>query len=193
MNSLQNDLVRVLMDARLESAHQRQLAHLARRPRGADRRPRRRRRGWRTWVLHVLSRTEGVALALGSAARSRRPALRPPGTRPGIVSALPRMRRPSPAPRVPPTQELAELLDHVATTIAEEGTSAQKPVLELVSAAARLGGPGAAAALVDWDGSETARLRAYGVVHGLVLDLPTHEQIILLARIRGGADLPLAG
>ena len=29
--------------------------------------------------------------------------------------------------------------------------------------------PGAAAALVDWGGAEIARLRAFGIVHGVVL------------------------
>ncbi len=96
--------------------------------------------------------------------------------------------RPAASPR-----ELAELLNSAAQSIVSDGTQSQRPVLEHVSAAAGQASPGAAAALVDWSGSEIARLRAFGIVHGVVLALDTDEQLALLHRIRGGTDLPLAG
>jgi hypothetical protein len=42
-------------------------------------------------------------------------------------------------------------------------------ILEALAAAARTLCPGAAAALVDWEGPEIARLRAFGIVHGALL------------------------
>ena len=52
---------------------------------------------------------------------------------------------------------------------------------------ARWSAPGAAAALVDWEGSETARLRAFGVLHGVVLGvLGPEDRAWLLERLRGG-------
>jgi hypothetical protein len=92
-----------------------------------------------------------------------------------------------------PVAELAGMLDRVAQEIAEHGTAAQCWVLERLSVAALQRSPGAAAALVDWRGSEIARLRAFGVVHGVVLAaLGPDQQSVLLARLRGGTDLTLA-
>ncbi len=86
------------------------------------------------------------------------------------------------------------MLDRVAQQIVEHGTSTEARVLEELSASALQFSPGAAAALVDWNGSEIARLRAYGIVHGVVLEaLGPYQQSVLLARLRSGSDLPLAG
>jgi hypothetical protein len=90
-----------------------------------------------------------------------------------------------------PIPELSTVLDGLAQTIVEQGTSIERQTLEHLSAAAQRASPGAAAALVDWSGSEAARLRAYGVVHGIVLALPTSEQLSLRARMR--RDVIVAG
>jgi hypothetical protein len=42
-------------------------------------------------------------------------------------------------------------------------------LLEELAAIASALSPGAAAALVDWNGAEVARLRAFGIVHGVLL------------------------
>ena len=94
-------------------------------------------------------------------------------------------------PRAPAVLEA--LLDLVAERIAEHGTAAEARVLELVSAAVHRTNPGAAAALVDWNGAEIARLRAFGLVHGVVVtDLGAGAQSALLDQILG-TDLALAG
>ena len=88
---------------------------------------------------------------------------------------------------------LEALLALVAERIAEHGTAAEARVLELVSAAVHRTNPGAAAALVDWNGAEIARLRAFGLVHGVVVnDLGAGAQSALLDQILG-TDLALAG
>lgn len=80
--------------------------------------------------------------------------------------------------------ELTQILDRTAHRIADDGTSTRSRVLEAMAAATRDLCPGAAAALVDWDGSEIARLRAFGIVHGVVLrDLPADTQQHLLKRL----------
>ena len=85
------------------------------------------------------------------------------------------------------TAELDRLLGQVAARIAEHGTAAERDALHVVAFATRWVAPGAAAALVDWWGSETARLRAYGVLHGVVLRaLGREEHSWLVDRLRGG-------
>jgi hypothetical protein len=81
---------------------------------------------------------------------------------------------------------LDALLALVAERVAEHGTATEARVLELLSAAVRRTHPGAAAALVDWTGSEVARQRAFGVAHGVVLgDLGAGARSALLDRILG--------
>jgi hypothetical protein len=93
-----------------------------------------------------------------------------------------------------PAAELERLLAGVAERVAEHGTRTEAPVLEAMSAAVDAVSPGAAAALVDWDGSEVARLRAFGLVHGLVLDsLAPSAQSALLDRVLGRDRFVLAG
>lgn len=88
---------------------------------------------------------------------------------------------------------LDELLDHVAHAVAEAGTATELAFLERLSAAAAEVSPGAAAALVDWDGAEVARLRAYGVLHARVSALGPAPQAALLDELRYGAELALTG
>ena len=89
--------------------------------------------------------------------------------------------------------ELGSVLGRVAERIVEHGTLTEARVLRAMSAAAQEASSGASAALVDWKGSEIARLRAYGIVHGVVLDvLGPRAQSSLLDQMLG-TDLPLAG
>jgi hypothetical protein len=88
---------------------------------------------------------------------------------------------------------LERILDDVAQRIADDGTRTQHRVLTALSAATETTSPGAAAALVDWDGSEIARLRAFGLVSAVVLHvLDPRARRLLLDRILG-PDLALAG
>lgn len=64
--------------------------------------------------------------------------------------------------------ELRVALDDLAYDIAENGTESRRPLLEMLAEATRRVVPGAAAALVDWAGTEVARLRAFSVVHHTV-------------------------
>jgi hypothetical protein len=90
--------------------------------------------------------------------------------------------------------ELTRILDSTADHIVEHGTVAEPRILCAMAGAARRVRPGAAAALVDWEGSEVARLRAFGIVHGVVLrDLDPREQLLLLETVLGRDDLALAG
>jgi hypothetical protein len=73
------------------------------------------------------------------------------------------------------------ILDRTAQRVVADGTCAEAPVLRAMSVAARRVSPGAAAALVDWDGPEPARLRAFGIVHGIVLhslDAPARQALL---------------
>ena len=80
--------------------------------------------------------------------------------------------------------ELAELLDRTAHRVVDDGTPSRSQTLQAMAAATRGLCPGAAAALVDWNGSEIARLRAFGIVHGVALrDLPADMQHDLLGQI----------
>lgn len=58
--------------------------------------------------------------------------------------------------------------DRIAHQIAEHGTATEAHSLETFASHAASTRPGAAAALVDWNGSEVSRLRAYSVVIGVL-------------------------
>ncbi len=87
------------------------------------------------------------------------------------------------------------MLCRVAGRLVEHGTRAEAAALLALSAAAAGLAPGAAAALVDWEGSEVARLRAFGVVHGaLVHGLEVEDRARLLERLeRSNATLARVG
>ena len=74
------------------------------------------------------------------------------------------------APQRSASAQLAYVLDDAAHRIAERGTGAERRVLEAMAEVAAPTAPGAAAALVDTYGSETSRLRAFGLLHSLVLE-----------------------
>ena len=89
--------------------------------------------------------------------------------------------------------ELMEILDRTAHHIVDSGTRTRSRTLQAMAADTQDVCPGAAAALVDWNGSEIARLRAFGIVHGVVLrDLPAHTQRHLLTQLVGASAHELA-
>jgi hypothetical protein len=82
------------------------------------------------------------------------------------------------------TVELRAILDRTADRVAADGTRAESLALRVMEAAARELCPGAAAALIDWKGSEVARLRAFGIVHGVLLrDLSAAAQTQLAVQL----------
>ena len=74
------------------------------------------------------------------------------------------------APERSPSVELAHVLDEAAHRIANWGTGSERRVMEAMADVAAPTAPGAAAALVDWDGSEASRLRAFGLLHSHLVD-----------------------
>jgi hypothetical protein len=68
------------------------------------------------------------------------------------------------------TVELAHMLDAAARRIADEGTSAAGGLLHAMSKVTEQTAPGAAAALVDRNGTEISRLRAFGLLHSHLLN-----------------------
>lgn len=80
--------------------------------------------------------------------------------------------------------ELNELLNRTAVHIVADGTQTESRTLQAMASAAVDLNQGAAAALVDWNGSEIARLRAFGIVHGVLLrELPDSAQEELLTHL----------
>ena len=93
------------------------------------------------------------------------------------------------APERQPTDTAARLLEEAAHRIADRGTSSERRLLEAMSAVAGPSAPAAAAALVDWDGTEISRLRAFGLVHAHVLNvLGPREHAWLLDLLDGGLE-----
>ena len=91
------------------------------------------------------------------------------------------------------TAELNTLITLTADRIVAEGTQRDRRTLQLMASAVQPFAPGAAAALNDWDGSEVARLRAFGIVHGVLLrQLTADAQAELLAQLNPAPALVLA-
>ena len=91
--------------------------------------------------------------------------------------------------------ELAQVLEEAAHRVAEQGTSSERRLLEAMSEVAAQSAPGAAAALVDPDGSETSRLRAFGIVHTHLLEVlgpREHAWLLDLLDGAGGLESPRA-
>jgi hypothetical protein len=81
------------------------------------------------------------------------------------------------------------LLGELAVRIAEHGTASEPGALEVLAEATAGLAPGAAAALTDRTGSEVARLRAFGLLHGLVLHaLDLDDRSWLLDRLTGASE-----
>ena len=152
------DLARAVMDARLATARDRQLAKEATDARRPARRARRRRPlcRWCDWRLRRASAAAELPAVETTPATAASAATAP--------TPLARAERPQGADRPgrqgETTVQLDAMLDRIAERIVEHGTPTEAPVLQAMSALSRQVCPGAAAALVDWDGSETARLRA---------------------------------
>jgi hypothetical protein len=183
------DLARAVMDARLAAARDRQLANEATDARRTARRARRRRPLGSWW---------GRRLRRASAAAELPAVETTPATAATAPTPLARAERAHGAGRPgrqgETTVPLGTMLDRIAERIVEHGTPTEAPVLQAMSALARQVCPGAAAALVDWNGSETARLRAFGIVHGVVLQvLGTSGHSLLLDEVRGAVDRARAG
>ena len=178
-------LARAVMDARLASARERHLAKQVRYARRLARRAERRRAlGW--WSARLRRRSAAAGLPAVEATLATTPTPLAPAERPH--------RPDSPGRQGETAMQLDTMLDRIAERIVEHGTLTEAPVLQAMSALSRQVCPGAAAALVDWNGSETARLRAFGIVHGVVLQLlGTSGQSLLLDEVRGAVDLALAG
>jgi hypothetical protein len=88
---------------------------------------------------------------------------------------------------------LEELLARAVDRVIDNGTPAEYRTLSAIASATQDMCPGAAAALVDWNGSEAARLRAFGIVHGAILArLSPRARSYLLETLLGGADQRLA-
>ena len=88
---------------------------------------------------------------------------------------------------------LSTILNRTADRIVTDGTQTESRTLEALAAATRDLCPGAAAALVDWNGSEIARLQAFGIVHGVVLDdLSAGARTHLMAQLTGVSAHELA-
>lgn len=68
-----------------------------------------------------------------------------------------------------PQKNFSQLLDELADRIVEHGTPSESAALTTLADAAHAQSPGAAQALVDWAGSEIARLRAFSVVTRVLL------------------------
>lgn len=182
-------LARAVMDTRLASARERHLAEEVSHARRLARRTERDRLpGW--WWLRRLRR------------RSAAPDL--PAEETTVHNTAPTPLAPALAdrPHRPERQEqegettmqLDGMLQRIAERIVENGTLTEAPVLQAMASLSRQVCPGAAAALVDWDGTETARLRAFGIVHGVVLEiLGASGGSLLLDEVRGAVDLARTG
>ena len=90
------------------------------------------------------------------------------------------------APSVPPVDDLELILAGLAERVVEHGTRAEMRALHAVAAAARDQSPGAAQALLDWQGAEVARLRAFGILAGAVLRLNPGDRQQLADDLLGG-------
>ncbi|WP_461165169.1 hypothetical protein [Arthrobacter sp. R4-81] len=89
--------------------------------------------------------------------------------------------------------ELNEILNRTADRIVADGTHSESRILHAMASAAGILNPGASEALIDWNGSEVARLRAFGILHGVLLrDLAANEQMYLTAELLNGHALELA-
>lgn len=144
MNSMTRDLVRAMETQRATDVKKRWLIGEARQARKARRRAERDTAG----------------------PRRRLPRLRWSRARVQTAAALTAAPRPS-AEAV--AAAVARLLDDVADRVVERGTGSERPALQAMADAARVVAPGAADALVDWEGSEAMRVRAFSVLHGVVL------------------------
>ncbi len=166
MDPMSEYLARSVINARLAEADQQRLGRRLEDDRRAQRRTRRRLAVARWWHRIMGSRTArgaSATLAVAASAAERRP-----------------------------SAELADRLDAAAHRIAELGTASERLLLEAMHVVVEASAPGTAAALVDPEGSEAARLRAFGLAHShLVDELGPREHgwlLDILDGVRGERD-----
>lgn len=83
--------------------------------------------------------------------------------------------------------------DRIAHQIAEHGTATESHALETLASHAAATHPGAASALVDWNGSEVSRLRAYStVVAVLQRELSPGALMAVCSQVESGAVAAVA-
>ncbi len=88
--------------------------------------------------------------------------------------------------------DLSTLLDEAADRVATGRVHDLWPLLEALAAAGGERRPGAAAALVDRDGPDVARMRAFGTIHRTVLGSDPAVRRRLIAELHSGAGRTLA-
>jgi hypothetical protein len=181
-------LARAVMDARLASARERHLAEeVSHAPSGSAHRTRPPPR-----LVVAPATTPQVAAACLPAEETTVHTTAPTPLAPALADRPHRPERQEQEGER--TMQLDGMLQRIAERIVENGTPTEAPVLQAMASLSRQVCPGAAAALVDWDGTETARLRAFGIVHGVVLEiLGASGGSLLLDEVRGAVDLAQAG
>ena len=160
MDPMSEYLARAVIEARIASASERRTGRRIEDDRRAGRRQRRRQALASWWRRRAARGFDPGSLALAVVAPDRAP-----------------------------TDTVARLLEDAAHRIADRGTWSECRLLEAMSAVAGPSAPAAAAALVDWEDTETSRLRAFGLVHGHVLNvLGPREHAWLLDLLDGGLE-----
>lgn len=160
MDAMSARLARATIEARIAAAEAGRLGRQLERERRAERRRRLRLAVTRWWQRRAARGYDLGSLALAVA-----------------------------APRRSASAELSDVLDDAAHRIAERGTGAERRVLEAMAEVAAPTAPGAAAALVDTYGSETSRLRAFGLLHSHLLEaLGPRDHARLLDLLDGGSS-----
>jgi hypothetical protein len=173
MSSMHRDHTRAVIEARLSAARDQQFAAQFRRAARAERN-----------ALRSQRRAERLARRTARVGAFRRWWARQPGD--GVTAVPAPIRSAAGAEDV--SAELTDLLGRLADRIVEHGTVSERVALHSVADASRWTAPGAAAALVDWDCAEVLRLRAFGVLHGVVMGvLGPEDQAWLLDQLRGVA------
>lgn len=83
-------------------------------------------------------------------------------------------------------------MNEMAHQVVEQGTESAREHLETIAAFITGRAPGAAAALIDWDGAEIVRARAFGRAAGVIInDLEVWEQNALVDELTGAPALAL--
>lgn len=81
--------------------------------------------------------------------------------------------------------------DHLGYRLAQEGTRAYRVAVAALAEAVRDVAPGTAAALVDWDGTEAARLRAYAVARNVLREQLAEREAQIRAESLARGDFRL--
>ena len=167
MDLMSAELARLMIEARLAEADERRLAHQIRTDNRDERRRQRRR-----------------AVDARRQPRAQRRAQSRKRTLTAVASA----------PQARPSVEVAQILDAAAHQVSAFGTASEPGLRQALAVVAAPMAPGAAAALVDDAGTEISRLRAFGVVHALVVEeLGPDEHARLLDLIGGVGDVASPG